>query len=300
MQENIKNIKYAFWGTGPLAESVLYALYKNDLSPALVITKPDSRVGRHQELSSPYIKSWCESKNIKVYQPEKLKDNNEILDMLKEVDLCIVASYGKIIPENILNTPKLGFLNVHPSMLPLYRGPSPIESQLATGAKEIGISIMKLDSEMDHGPILIQSKISININDNSHTTEIKSGQAGGELLVQIFEAYISGNLKAVQQEHDKATFCKFIKKEDGEIKIDFNNKESLGQINIEEIKNKFRAYTPWPGIYFLHTHKEKTIRVKISEVNLDTENIETLIQKIIPEGKSEMTFESFKNGYILN
>ncbi len=285
------NIKYAFWGTGPLAESVLYSLYKNNLAPSIVITKPDSKVGRKQEVISPKIKTWCDIKGIKVYQPENLKDNEELKEMLKDFDMSIIASYGKIIPEGILNMPRLGFLNVHPSMLPLYRGPSPIESQLLTGAKEIGLSLIKIDKEMDHGPILLQSRLSIDDKDNSHTVEIKSGQLGGEMLSQIFEAYTEGHLLAKEQNHELATYCKFINKADGEIKL---------EENIETIKNKFRAYTPWPGIFFMHIHNENNIRVKVSEISFEAEDIDTLIQKVIPEGKSEMTFESFKNGYIAN
>jgi methionyl-tRNA formyltransferase len=284
-------IKYAFWGTGPLAESVLYALYKNDLAPTLVITKPDSKVGRKQEVISPQIKTWCDLKGIKVYQPETLKENIELQEMLKDFDMSIVASYGEIIPEGILNMPRLGFLNIHPSMLPLYRGPSPIEAQLLTGAKEIGISIMKLDKEMDHGPILIQNMLSINDNDTSHTVEIKSGQAGGELLSQIFESYTSGHLIAKEQDHSIATFCKFVNKADGEVSL---------KDDVEIIKNKFRAYTPWPGIFFMHAHNKNNIRVKVSDINFEANSIEELIQKVIPEGKSEMTFESFKNGYVAN
>lgn len=285
------NMKYAFWGTGPLAESVLYSLYKNNLAPALVITKPDSKVGRKQEIISPQIKTWCDIKGIKVYQPESLKDNPELKEMLKGFDMSIIASYGKIIPEEILNMPRLGFLNIHPSMLPLYRGPSPIESQLLAGAKEIGVSLIKIDKEMDHGPILLQSTLSVADNDNSHTVEIKAGQMGGEMLSQIFEAYSLGHLIAKEQDHALATFCKFINKSDGEMKL---------TDGIENIKNKFRAFTPWPGIFFMHTHGENIIRVKVSAIDFEEEHIDRLIQKVIPEGKSEMTFESFKNGYIVN
>ncbi len=285
------NIKYAFWGTGPLAESVLYSLYKNNLTPAMVITKPDSKVGRKQEVISPQIKTWCDIKGIKVYQPESLKDNEELKEMLKDFDMSIIASYGNIIPEEILNMPRLGFLNVHPSMLPLYRGPSPIESQLLTGAKEIGVSLMKIDKEMDHGPILLQTILDIDENDTSHTVEIKSGQMGGEMLSQIFEAYTEGHLLAKEQDHTLATYCKFINKSDGEIKLEGD---------MENIKNKFRAFTPWPGIFFMHIHNENNMRVKVSAINFEAEDIANLIQKVIPEGKSEMTFESFKNGYIAN
>ncbi len=257
----------------------------------MVITKPDSKVGRKQEVISPQIKTWCDIKGIKVYQPESLKDNPELGKMLKDLDMCVIASYGKIIPEEILNIPSLGFLNVHPSMLPLYRGPSPIESQLLTGAKEIGVSLMKIDKEMDHGPILLQSTLSIADNDNSHTVEIKAGQMGGEMISQIFEVYTEGHLLAKEQGHELATYCKFINKADGAIKL---------TEDVETIKNKFRAFTPWPGIFFMHIHKENNIRVKVSAINFEAEDIANLIQKVIPEGKSEMTFESFKNGYIAN
>ena len=287
----MNNIKYAFWGTGPLAESVLYSLYKNNLTPALVITKPDSKIGRKQEIISPQIKTWCDLKGIKVYQPESLKDNTELIDLLKSFDMSIVASYGKIIPEEILDIHRLGILNVHPSTLPLYRGPSPIESQLLTGTKEIGLTIIKMDEEMDHGPILLQNKLSITERDNSHTVEIKAGQLGGEMLSQIFESYTGGNLLSKEQKHEEATFCKFVKTSDGEIKL---------TDNIENIKNKFRAYTPWPGIFFMHKHNENEIRVKISDLDIDAKEIDLLIKKVIPQGKKEMTFESFKNGYILN
>jgi methionyl-tRNA formyltransferase len=150
---------------------------------------------------------------------------------------------------------------------------------------------MKLDKEMDHGPILIQSMLDINNNDTSHTVEIKSGQAGGELLSQIFESYTSGHLIAKEQDHSIATFCKFVNKADGEVSL---------KDDVEIVKNKFRAYTPWPGIFFMHMHNENNIRVKISAINFEAEDIDTIIQKVIPEGKSEMTFESFKNGYIIN
>src|SRR4051812_41324327 len=119
---------FAFFGTGPLAESVLAALVRNGYEPSLVVTKPDAPQGRHMELTSPHIKTWAEMKHISTYQPESLKELPEDSPLhTEEYDLFIVASYGKIIPDDVLNLPKKGVLNVHPSLLPLYRGPSPIE-----------------------------------------------------------------------------------------------------------------------------------------------------------------------------
>ena len=153
---NMQDLKYIFYGTGPLAESALYSLYHTGLIPVAIVTKPDALVGRHQTLTEPMIKVWAKSKNIKVLQPESLKGENNILNtFLKDnpIDIAIVASYGKIIPEYILDIPGHGTLNIHPSTLPLYRGPSPIESQLLAGANSIGLSIMALDAGMDSGPV---------------------------------------------------------------------------------------------------------------------------------------------------
>jgi methionyl-tRNA formyltransferase len=125
---------FAFFGTGPLAESVLASLVRAGYTPSLVITKPDTPQGRHMHLTAPHIKTWCEMKGIPVYQPETLRDLSQDTPLHAQTyDVFIVASYGKIIPDDILALPKKGTLNVHPSLLPLYRGPSPIESVLLDG-----------------------------------------------------------------------------------------------------------------------------------------------------------------------
>ncbi len=284
------NLKIIFFGTGPLAESVLFSLYNNGYAPELVVTKPDSLVGRHQTLTPPSIKTWCQLKNISVYQPEKLKDETDKSPLLQDYDLAIVASYGKIIPENILNKPKYGFLNLHPSLLPLYRGPSPIESQLRDGAEQIGMSIMKLDKEMDHGPILAQNIIPVTSLDTAGTLEIKAGQMGGQMLIEIIEHYVNGNLIPKEQDHSSATFCKFIEKSEGEIKL---------TDDINSIKNKYRAFTPWPGIFFFHQHSDKNIRVKINRLNLNENTLDNCIESVTPEGKSEISWADFKHGYTI-
>ena len=300
--------KIIFWGTGPLAESVLYSLYKSGYTPQYVVTKPDSAVGRKQIVTAPFIKTWCESKDIKVLQPDNLKDINEDIQiLLQDYDLSIVASYGKIIPENILNIPKYGFLNVHPSDLPRYRGPSPIESALLAGERDITVSIMKLDAGMDSGPILIKQKFDLNMTDTAQSVELKAGQLGGELLINTLEHYISGALVPVAQTISDVTICKYIEKSQGEISL---------TDDIENIKNKYRAFYPWPGIFFYtenkhNTQKEnptlpkatqdkeiKRLRIKITSFDLLADNIESCILKVTPEGKSEMSFEDFKRGYM--
>ena len=289
------NISYAFFGTGPLAESVLAALVRAGYVPKLLVTKPDSEQGRHMQLTAPHIKTWAEMKGIHVFQPESLKDISADSPLHNEsFDLFIVASYGKIIPDSILNLSKHGTLNVHPSLLPLYRGPSPIESVLLDGHMSTGVSIMKLDAEMDHGPVLVQNAFMIPADATSGKLEVSCGQAGGELLVSVLESYVDGTLIPKEQDHSKATFCKKITKDMGEISL---------TSPADEVRRKFRALTPWPSIYFFHQHGGKTIRIKVTSVNMtsDIANSATatdVIESVIPEGKKEMDWECFSRGYL--
>ncbi len=285
---------FVFFGTGPLAESVLAALVRNGYTPSIVVTKPDSPQGRHMQLTAPHIKTWCEMKDIKVLQPVKLDSDFYNQLVTSNYQLFIVASYGKIIPDDILNIPKFGVLNVHPSLLPAYRGPSPIESSLLDGLTTTGISIMKLDSGMDHGPILLQNAFTINPASTAQTLEVECGQLGGELLVQVLPNYLDGTLIPKEQDHSKATICKKITKDLGEITL---------TTRADEVQRKFRALTPWPGLYFFIEHKDRQIRIKVTDVDLMLEGTETLVAgdvilKVIPEGKHEIGWEDFVRGYM--
>lgn len=289
-------LRYVFFGTGPLAESVLAALVQGGYTPSLVVTKPDAPQGRHMAMTAPYIKTWCELKNIPVLQPAKLDAEFTTFLLPTSYTLFVVASYGKIIPEDILNIPERGVLNVHPSLLPLYRGPSPIESALLDGVMTTGVSIMKLDKEMDHGPILAQTGYMIDAQATAGTMEVFCGQVGGELLVQVLPHYLDGSLTPKEQDHSKATLCKKMTKELGEITL---------TAHAYEVQRKFRALTPWPGVHFFIEHKDKRIRVKVASVDLTLSGSNSLsatdvITAVIPEGKNEMDFESFKRGYLTN
>ncbi len=288
------NITYAFFGTGALAESVLASLMKAGYIPSLVVTKPDSMQGRHMQLTAPYIKTWANLKGIEVFQPETLKNlSTESPLHAKKFDLFIVASYGKIIPEAVLNLPTHGVLNVHPSLLPKYRGPSPIESALLDGVLTTGVSIMKLDKEMDHGPILAESAFIVNPQANAGTLEVSCGQLGGELLVSVLPHYLEGSLLPKEQDHSQVTVCKKITKDLGHIHLDDD---------IDSVRRKFRALTPWPSLYFFVQHAGKDIRIKINEVDILTEKESRkagdYILSVTPEGKKQMDWESFKRGYM--
>lgn len=287
------SFSFVFFGTGPLAESVLASLMRAGYTPSLIVTKPDSHAGRLHTLTTPYIKVWAELKNIPVYQPITLKDlprDNPLFT--HPADFFIVASYGKIIPQVILDHPQFGALNVHPSTLPFYRGPSPIESTLLAGEETLGITIMKLDADMDHGPLLVQSSIPLQKKDTAGTLEVSAGMIGGDLLVQILPHYLTGNLIPKEQDHALATFCKKITKEQGEILLTDSSILLL---------RKWQALTPWPGTFFFFTHHNKKIRVKISAIDIHKVSDEVIardcIIKVIPEGKKEMSFEDFLRGY---
>ena len=156
----VKDIKVAFFGGPQISVDFFDALQKYDINPELVVTTPDKPAGRKLILTSPPLKDWADKQQIPVLQPEKLLDT-DFTSALSEIDLLIVVAYGKIIPKKILEIPKYGAINFHPSLLPLYRGASPIISALLDDHKETGMSLMLLDEKMDHGPLLAQQKISV-------------------------------------------------------------------------------------------------------------------------------------------
>jgi methionyl-tRNA formyltransferase len=184
--------------------------------------------------------------------------------------------------------PKLGILNVHPSLLPKYRGASPIETAILNDDKNTGVTIMLMDEKMDHGPIVLQEELNFTHWPNKEEVRKDLAKVGGQMLVDCIPELLKGTLQTIPQNHDSATFTKLIKKEDGEIHdTDFELKKYL----------KYLAYTPWPGVFFFITKNDKKIRIKITQAVYENEQF--VIKKVIPEGKSEMTFESFKNGYLI-
>src|SRR3989344_324010 len=225
-------MKLVFFGTSKFAVPALKKLADSDYEIAAVITQPDKPAGRKQELSPSPVKEAAQELGLKILQPSKLDSKFEIPDS----DIFIVASYGKIIPKSILAIPKYGTLNIHPSLLPKYRGPSPIQSAILNGDKETGVSIMVLDAEMDHGPVL--ANVKAQISNNKGFRELHDGLAvtGAELLMEVLAKYINGEIKPQPQDHSQVTFTKIITKDDG--RIDWNKPA-------EVINNLIRAYEDW-------------------------------------------------------
>ena len=272
-------MKIVFFGTNRLAQIVLEELIKSNYKPQLIITAPDKKAGRGQERQMSPVKQTALKNNLEILQPKDLYESN-VKSRLSNVDLSILVAYGQIIPKEILIAPKYGFINVHPSLLPKYRGPSPIQTAILSDDKKIGISIIILDELIDHGPILIQKKITISPKDTHLSLIEYLGKIGARLLIQILPEYLAGSLKPKTQNHSQATFSKRIKKSNGY--IDLNNPPDS-----KTFDRMIRAFYPWPGVYTkLKIKNEKLKIIKFLPGNL-----------VQPEGKRPMTIKEFLNGY---
>src|SRR3989344_9156021 len=197
-------MKIIFFGSDNFVLPVLKILEDN-FEVVGVVTTADSPISKH--FQGP------------VFTPDKLDDNFKFKILNLKLDLGVVASYGKIIPEDILNIPQYGFLNVHPSLLPKIRGASPVPATILSGEKWSGVTIIKMDAKMDHGPIIYTSKISLSRKEDTPTLITKLFQEGAEELVGIIPDYIEGKVNLKEQNHEKATFCKMMKKENGYFEI---------------------------------------------------------------------------------
>lgn len=280
--------KIIFFGTPDLAVPFLEALTNEpDFEVAAVVTQPDRPVGRKQILTPSPVKELALTKRIPVLQPEKLKDE-EVQKKIADINanIFIVVAYGLLIPKNVLEMPQFGCVNVHPSMLPKYRGPSPIQSAIANGDVETGISIMLLDKGMDTGPILAQEKLLLASDETQITLTEKIKKVGPALLIETIKKYVAGEIKPIPQNDSQATVCKMLDREAG--KIDWSEPA-------EKIDQKIRAYFPWPGCWIEFLHHGKIIRVKILKASLRDRRL-TLLE-VQPEGREPMVYEEFVKGY---
>ncbi len=285
--ENIKNLRLGFFGTPDIAVWVLEELEKAGYIPELIVTNPDAPQGRKMIMTPPPVKVWANERDISVLQPETLKDS-AVVTALKEndFDLFIVAAYGKIMPRAVLDIPKHGTLNVHPSLLPKFRGASPIRSAILNDVRETGVTIMLMDAELDHGPIIAQKKVEITPEHwpmrGSELDKMLAHQ-GGVLLVDVIPKWTQDEKTSEEQNHTEATFCTKISKDMGEIDLASDPHKNL---------LKIRAFDGWPGTYFFTEKNGKRIRVKITDAELGADG-SLKILRVIPEGKKEMAFSDF-------
>jgi methionyl-tRNA formyltransferase len=274
-----KETNIVFWGTPELCIPYLNSLQKAGYNLATVVTAPDRPVGRKQILTPPAVKIWAEKNNIEVLQPEKLDENfSQTLQSLNP-DISIVVAYGRIIPQHIISTPTHGTLNVHYSLLPRWRGASPVEASILAGDETTGASIQQMVFELDAGDVIAEKEITISNNDTSPKLKNELTKLGSELLVETLPKYMRGEIHSQEQDQTKVTKCGIIKKSEGEI--------TLSESPVM-LWRKYRAYKGWPGIFFFDENRK---RIKITQATF--EQGEFIIEKVIPEGKKEIDWNQY-------
>ena len=284
MQKN-----FIFWGSDEFSVKVLETLINSGHKPICVVTVPAKPVGRKKIITPTPISVFSNQNQIATIEEENIK-SEEFKKRYSDFkpELAIVASYGKIIPEDILHIPTFGTFNVHPSILPKWRGPTPIE-HIIMNDDVAGVTIIELDEKMDHGPIVYSEEILIeNPDTNPYPYEKLReilAESGGKLCTKLFSDL--PNISKIAQKHSDATFTKLLTKNDGQIDLLDNPFKNI---------RKIRALSNWPGTYFIHKQGNKDIRVIIKSAHIENDIL--VIDTVLPEGKSEMNFESFKRGYL--
>ncbi len=303
---SIKKLNFVFWGTPDVASETLEILKQAGFLPSLIVTSPDARKGRGMHLESSPVAVFADKNNIPYFKPEKIgelgnifttssqadeprkaifqQENMRESKKVPQFDLFIVVAYGKIMPENIINIPKLGSVNIHYSLLPKYRGASPVETAILNGNTETGVTIQQMAYRMDSGPIIVQEKVAILPNEKASDLRKRMIKIGAELLIRVLPELTQNRIKTIPQDESSATYCKKIKKEDG--LIDLNDNAVVNY-------NKFRAYAFWPRTFFFRNNK----RVIITDAILENNPIDKargkqfIIKKIIQEGGKEIEYK---------
>ena len=304
-------MRIIFMGTDRFAVPTLKAVIDSDVELLCVITQPDRPRGRKLKLAPSPVKEVALESNLPIHQPERVRRREFVEEVLRPLapDVIIVVAFGQILPETILNLPPLGCINLHPSLLPKYRGAAPVQRAIMNGEKETGITVMFMDEGEDTGDIILQEKMEIDISDTAELLSQKLAELGARLIQKTLQLAQSSSLPRRTQDHSKASHAPKLEKEDGS--IDWRK-------SAFEIHNLIRGTTPWPGAY---TTFGEAIRLKIWESRLlelpcpsaspgtitdilpdagivaaasDTGLLVTTVQ---PANKSKMAARDFVNGY---
>ena len=278
------SLRYVFFGTGEIALGSLVQLVASGLIPVAIVTAPDRPKGRELIPTPSPVKRWAQDSGIDTLQPERLDETLfEKLRALK-AELFVLVDYGTFLPRTLLDISPHGTLNMHPSLLPRLRGPSPIRSAILTDEKKTGISIMLVSAKMDEGPIVAQRVVSIaNWPPRGRELDATLSEAGGMLLAHIIPLYVRGELETREQNHDLATYSSIIKKEDGLL--------DLAHGDAYQNLLKIKAFDIWPGTYAFFERSGKKLRVQILDAHLDGNKL--IVDMVKPEGKKEMLYTDF-------
>ncbi len=283
-----------FWGTSEFALPSLKKLIQENYQIKAVVTAPDKPAGRQQIPVPSPVKKFAQEKQLAVFQPEK---PIQLAPQLKKIspDLNILAAYGRIIPEQIISMPIYGSINLHPSLLPKYRGPSPIQTAILENQTKTGVSLILMDEKIDHGPILAQAELPIANQDNYQTLSEKLSRLAAELLSQALPDYLTGRIKPKKQNESKAVYTKIITRQDGKI--------DLARETARQIHAKLRAFGAWPGIWTIINRKRvKILKAEPSQkpgpAALKTKQGYLVLELVQPEGKKPITGQEFSQGYL--
>lgn len=316
-------MKIVFFGTPEFVIPILDRLYKvfkpkSGESPIVaVVTQPPKPSGRKRLLKYSAVDTWAHKKKIPIYF-----DARKLIEDKVEADIGIIASYGEIIPKEVIDYFPNGILNIHFSLLPKFRGASPVQAAIVAGEKEIGVTIFKIDEKLDHGPIVSQFKEEILPTDTTSSLRARLFSRTSEVLTFLLPAYLQGKIKLREQDHKKATYTKILKKDDAFIPQEFlqaclqgKTKETTWKIDFikdfeikptpEVIERFIRAMQPWPIAWSKIRTKNQERRIKILKAHLEplsaTSNqppaTKLVLDEVQLEGKTKVSWQQFKQGY---
>ncbi|KKW29678.1 MAG: Methionyl-tRNA formyltransferase [Candidatus Uhrbacteria bacterium GW2011_GWD2_52_7] len=283
-------------------------LETGDIEVAAVVTQQDEPVGRKHVLTPPPVKVLAQEHGIPVWQPQSMKNPAFHATLRQyEADAFVVIAFGRILPQELIDIPKHGVINVHPSLLPKYRGPSPMHAALLAGDSETGVCVMQIDAQMDHGPVLSCERMAIDPLETIESLTKKVVDVGAPQLISSLRAFIGGVLTPIEQDHTQATFCKLLSREDGVI---------TWTDSAEVIERKIRALNPWPSTSTLWTRRGEDVKLKIlnakigtavlapgyaqtigNQLYIGTGTTAILVKEIQPAGSKPMDASAFIRGY---
>jgi len=259
-------MKYVFWGTPQFAAIVLRRLGDCGLIPSVLVANPDRPVGRKKIITPPPTKQLVTAQgwDTEILQSERASELVDRMQILKP-DLYVIAAYAHIIPHALIAIPRLGVVGVHPSLLPLHRGPTPIQSALLHGDHETGTSLFLIDEQVDHGPVLAARRMPIEENATYETLLASLAEIGGELLCNTLPKFVAGHITSTPQDDARATFTKKFSSEDGFVLWENLREAKRTGRGAEELLRKIRALNPEPGIY---TRESSGKRLKLLRAHM--------------------------------